>query len=119
MFDKFRSEGRKQTRAESVVENLQNILNCKREFGSILKDLGIRSLTEYRSRDEIAAAVMQDVRENIERYEPRLRLKAITLENGDSPFRLSFTVQCELIEGTQVMQVSFDTVFGKFEVARR
>ena len=42
MFDKFRSEARKQTRAESVVENLQNILNCKREFGSVLKDLGIR-----------------------------------------------------------------------------
>jgi type VI secretion system lysozyme-like protein len=120
LFDKFMAaERRRRTVADSIVDNLRNILNVKREYGSLWPDLGIRSLTEYRSREGIAAAVMDDVRQNIEHYEPRLRLDEIVLEQGDSPFRLSFSVRCSLVGGSQMLQVSFDTVFGKCDVMRR
>jgi len=38
----------------SIVENLNNILNTKKDYGSFLTDLGIRDLNEYRSRDDIS-----------------------------------------------------------------
>jgi type VI secretion system lysozyme-like protein len=103
---------------ESIVANLTNVLNTKRDFGSPLPDLGIRSLTEYSSRDQIALAVMNDVREAIEKYEPRLILEDIAIAPSDSPFRLSFTIHCSIIDGTKKLAVSFDTVFGSFAVER-
>ena len=68
-FDKFDHKSR--TRAvdrylASIVENLNNVLNTKKGFGSILSDMGIRDLNEFRSRDDILSVVMEEVRQNIE-----------------------------------------------------
>jgi len=46
----------------SIVENLNNILNTKKDYGSFLTDLGIRDLNEYRSRDDIAIILMEEVK---------------------------------------------------------
>lgn len=122
LFKKFETRPKKRELsplAQSVLENLENVLNTKREYGSPLADFGVRTLTEYRSREAIALAVMQDIKESIEKYEPRLQLQDITPEESDSPFRISFVVRCALIDGAQVLQLSFDTVFNKFDVTRR
>lgn len=104
---------------ETILANLENVLNTKRGWGSPLPDFGIRTLTEYTSREDIARTVMAEIRENIERYEPRLRLETITIEDTDrAPFRLSFTLRCSLVDGTQLVRVSVNTLFGSFDVSR-
>ena len=122
LLEKFSGRGsREGERAflERVVENLENILNTKREYGSPLPDFGIRPLTEYVTRDDIAIAVMREVKEAIERYEPRLELREIALQPEKGPFRLSFIIKAAIRHEAKTLEVSFDTVFNNFAVERR
>jgi type VI secretion system protein len=118
-FDKFDRE----IRAESVdqylaniVENLNNILNTKKGFGSFLDDLGIRDLNEYRSQDDIASVVIEEVKKNIEQYEPRVELVDISPQQTDSPFVLSFKIECIVRTNAASLHMVFDTLFNKFLV---
>jgi len=118
-FSKFMRDDERLARRTSlhaIVENLNNILNTKRDYGSPLRELGIRPLTEYISREDIAIAVMKEVRENIERYEPRIRLDTIALEKTDNPFVLSFKVKCTVLDHPELLQMQFETTFGRFSV---
>jgi type VI secretion system lysozyme-like protein len=123
LLDKFDSRrasgGRPRGLLDSIVQNLENILNTRREYGSPLPDFGIRPLTEYVSRDDIAIAVMREVKDAIERYEPRLELREIAMQADAGPFRLSFVIKAAIRKEAQTLEVSFDTVFNNFAVDRR
>lgn len=118
-FDKFDSKSRARAAdryLNSIVENLNNILNTKKEFGSILSDMGIRDLNEFRSRDDILSVVMEEVRQNIEQYEPRVELVDIVAQPTDSIFVLSFKINCIVRKDARSLQLVFDTFFSKFHV---
>lgn len=100
----------------SIVENLNNVLNSKRDFGSPLRDFGVRDLGLHMTREDMARVVMQDVRECIERYEPRVELQRIVLEKDDNPMRLSFTIQCNVRRNARSLRMVFDTMFGSVAV---
>ena len=119
LFSKFSSASRRaglNPYLASIVENLNNVLNTKRDYGSPLRDFGVRDLSEHRTRDDIALAVMQEVRECIERYEPRVTLEKIALDNDNNPMRLSFTIQCSVRQDEKTLRMVFDTVFGSVAV---
>lgn len=118
-FDKFDSKSRARAAdryLNSIVENLNNVLNTKKEFGSILSDMGIRDLNEFRSRDDILSVVMEEVRQNIEQYEPRVELVDIVAQPTDSIFVLSFKIECIVRKDARSLQLVFDTFFSKFHV---
>jgi type VI secretion system lysozyme-like protein len=118
-FDKFDSKSRARAAdryLNSIVENLNNVLNTKKEFGSILSDMGIRDLNEFRSRDDILSVVMEEVRQNIEQYEPRVELVDIVAQPTDSIFVLSFKIDCIVRKDARSLQLVFDTFFSKFHV---
>ena len=119
LFSKFSSASRRaglNPYLASIVENLNNVLNTKRDYGSLLRDFGVRDLSEHRTRDDIALAVMQEVRECIERHEPRVMLEKIILDNDNNPMRLSFTIQCSVRQDEKTLRMVFDTVFGSVAV---
>lgn len=118
-FDKFDSKSRARAAdryLNSIVENLNNVLNTKKEFGSILSDMGIRDLNEFRSRDDILSVVMEEVRQNIEQYEPRVELLGIVAQPTDSIFVLSFKIDCIVRKDARSLHLVFDTFFSKFHV---
>ena len=100
----------------SIVENLNNILNTKKEYGSFLTGLGIRDLNEFRSKADITSVVIDEVKNNIEQYEPRVELLDITPQKNDSPFVLSFKIKCIVRKNAESLNMVFDTLFGKFIV---
>jgi type VI secretion system protein len=100
----------------SIVENLDNILNTKKNYGSFLNDLGIRDLSEYSSKDDIASVVLEEVKKNIEQYEPRVELVDITAQENDSPFVLSFEIKCVVRKNAKSLHMVFDTLSNKFLV---
>jgi type VI secretion system lysozyme-like protein len=104
---------------ERVLRNLTNVLNSRRGYSSFLPDFGMRTLTEFGSRAAIATALMQDVRECIERYEPRLRLDDLQLDKEHNPLRVSLTLKCTLLDSPQELQISFDTLLHQYNVDRR
>jgi type VI secretion system lysozyme-like protein len=123
LFDKLTPQRRQapgpRARIERILRNLENVLKSRRGYSSLLPDFGMRSLNQYTSRETLGAAVIEDVRECIERYEPRLRLDSIVLDEKHSALRLSFTLKCTVLDDPHELQVSFDTVFNQFDVARR
>jgi type VI secretion system lysozyme-like protein len=123
LFEKLSPSRRRGQHAglEGILRNLTNVLNSKREYSSpLLPDFGIRTMTEYgSSREAIGLAVIQDVRECIERYEPRLHLDGMVLDPDRNPMRLSFTLKCTLRDDRHELRISFDTVLTNFAIARR
>ncbi len=98
----------------SIVENLNNILNTKKDYGSFLTDLGIRDLNEYRSRDDISTILMEEVKKNIEDYEPRVEIVDITPQKTEMSFVLSFKIECIVRNNSESLRMVFDTLFSKF-----
>lgn len=98
----------------SIVENLNNILNTKKDYGSFLTDLGIRDLNEYRSRDDISTILMEEVKKNIEEYEPRVEIVDITPQKTEKSFVLSFKIECIVRNNSESLRMVFDTLFSKF-----
>jgi type VI secretion system lysozyme-like protein len=98
----------------SIVENLNNILNTKKDYGSFLTDLGIRDLNEYRSRDDISIILMEEVKKNIEDYEPRVEIVDITPQKTEMSFVLSFKIECIVRNNSESLRMVFDTLFSKF-----
>ena len=116
-FRKFdRTPGMKATDPylASIVENLNNILNTKKDYGSFLTDLGIRDLNEYRSRDDISTRLMEEVKKNIEDYEPRVEIVDITPQKTEMSFVLSFKIECIVRNNSESLRMVFDTLFSKF-----
>ncbi|MCE5335610.1 MAG: type VI secretion system baseplate subunit TssE [Desulfobacteraceae bacterium] len=100
----------------SVITNLNNILNTRKGYGSILKDFGIRDMNEFISREHIAIAVMEEVKANIDRYEPRVELVQIKRVDDQNPLRLSFQIECMLRETSQSLHMVFDTVYSSIDL---
>ncbi len=99
-----------------IVSNLNNILNTRKGYGSILRDFGIRDMNEFISREHIALAVIEEVKANIEKYEPRVELVSITRVDDDNPLRLSFQIECRLRETQQSLHMVFDTVYSSVDL---
>lgn len=100
----------------SIVENLNNILNTKKDYGSFLTGLGIRDLNEFRSKEDIASVVIDEVKNNIEQYEPRVELLDISPQKSESSFVLSFKIKCIVRKNAESLNMVFDTLFSKFIV---
>jgi type VI secretion system lysozyme-like protein len=94
----------------SILSNLKNILNTRKGYGSILRDFGIRDMNEYISRDHIALVVIEEVKANIKKYEPRVELVSMTRVDDKNPLRLSFQIECRLQETRQSLRMVLDTV---------
>lgn len=100
----------------NIVENLNNILNTKKKYGSFITDLGIDDLNEFRSQEDMVAIVIQEVKKSIEQYEPRVELLGIEPQKNDSSFVLSFKIDCMVRRNSESLHLVFDTLFNKFLV---
>jgi len=100
----------------SIVENLNNILNTKKDYGSFLADFGIRDMNEYTSRDDIVHAVMEEVKHNIEQFESRVRVIDIQIVDDENPLMLSFKVECIVQDSSKSLNMVFDSVFNSFSI---
>lgn len=81
---------------ESVVRNLENLLNARRGFGSPLCNFG----TADYFKDSGAGAtktLLREIRETISTYEPRLRVLGIHAIGRDDKLRLLIDVQGTLL----------------------
>lgn len=101
---------------ESIIDNLNNVLNTRKGYGSFLEHYGIRDMNEYSSRDHLAVAIMAEVRHCIDKYEPRLTLVDIAIEDNNNPFRISFKIECRVKETAQFLFMEFDSVYNDFHL---
>ncbi len=115
-FGDSTSGGGKNGDIQSIIENLNNVLNTKKGYGSFLDDFGIRDMNEYSSRDQLAFVIMEEVKYNIEHYEPRLQLIRISIEDNNDPFRISFKIECRLRDTQKALFMEFNSIYNDFHI---
>jgi type VI secretion system lysozyme-like protein len=121
LFDKYAdssSVGRNDKDLQSIVENLNYVLNTKKGYGSFLNDFGIRDMNEYSSRDHLSVAIMEEVKYTIEHYEPRLQLIKISIEENNDPFRISFKIECRVRDTQQDLFMEFNSAYNDFRIRK-
>lgn len=99
-----------------IVANLNNILNTKRGYGALQAELGINDMNEFCSREHIALAIEKEVKENIQKYEPRIESVKMTRISDDNPMRLSFQLECTLRHTARSLRLVFDSVCNSFNL---
>ncbi len=104
--------------SRDIVDNLNNILNTKKGYGSILDDYGIRDLNEFRDKEGITDVIVEEVIRCVAKYEPRVKIIQVDKEKGSGLFQLSFNIQCMIRETRQSMNMVFDTVGSQFTIKK-
>jgi type VI secretion system protein len=111
-----RANNVKEDELQKIVANLNRVLNTKRGYGSFLHDFGITDLNEFTSRDILVIRIMEEVKRNIELYEPRLKLVNIAVKDNNESFRISFDINCILKETKKALVMEFNSVYNNFNI---
>lgn len=101
-----------------IIDNLNSILNTKKDYGAPLGNLGIEDLNHYSSKGDIARVIIDEILYNVETFEPRLQVVSIEQKENDNPMYLSFRLQCRLLDKAQEMDVVFDSFYNFFTLDR-
>ncbi len=93
----------------SVRDNIERILNSRRESLAHLPDFGLDDLSEiYRHLPSSTHKLRHAIESTLLKYEPRLRAVEVEVQTPEPGIAVSFTMKCHLHkEGL----VRFDTVF--------
>jgi len=91
-------------------------LNTKKQFGSVLENFGIRDLNEFYSKEGITKVVIDEVCENIERFEPRIKILDVISKDSNNIFQLAFMIECRVIDTKKSLNMTFDTLFNSFAI---
>ncbi|SAK96630.1 GPW/gp25 family protein [Caballeronia catudaia] len=81
----------------SVQDNIQRILNCRRQALAHLPEYGLDDLSEiYRHLPASAHRLKSEIEATLLEYEPRLRSIDIEIKKPEPGMLLSFTMACHL-----------------------
>jgi type VI secretion system protein len=99
------------------------MLNTRHGISMTVPDYGIPDLADLvHSFPEAIAIMRREIRESIEKYEPRLRNVVIThVRDEDDPFHLNFDIRAELVTERDKTPVAFRTTLdatGRAKVRR-
>ena len=100
-----------------IIDNLNNILNSKQGYSYFLQNFGIPDYNHISSREIIVQAVIDNVRENIESFEPRVKLMDIVELNDDALFHLSFRIDCVVRKNTRSLSMYLDPLQKRYHVS--
>jgi predicted component of type VI protein secretion system len=100
----------------AIIDNLNHVLNTRKSFGSWLKPFGIGDWNEYKSRGKIVDTIIEEIKENIRLYEPRVVLEDIAEVPSDSAFRMRFQVKCIINDGEKPIYIVLDSLYNRVYV---
>lgn len=113
---KFQRRQSEEGLLQSVIDNLNNVLNTKKGFGSFVREMGIGDWNEYKARDKIIETIIAEIKENVRLFEPRVEMREISEVDSGSPFRLRFEVKCAFAEGAKPIYIVLNTYDNRIAV---
>lgn len=116
ILDRFSEGGAKISNLESILENLNCILNTKKGFGSLIEEFGVGDYNAFKGRREIVTTLVAEIEENIARYEPRVCIESIKEVDSELSNRLRFEMKCRILNTPKPLFINFDTAYAKVEV---
>lgn len=110
LLERFRRGKHRTSEIEAMVANLNQVLNTKKGFGYWLPGFGIGDYNEYRGRSRIVQTLIDEIKENIQRFEPRVHVDAISEVDAESPFRLRFEVSGVFVNESKPFNIVVDSL---------
>jgi type VI secretion system protein len=110
LLAKFYRDRKKFSELTSVISNLNYMLNTKKGFGFWREGYGVGDYNEYKARNKIVQTLIAEIKENIETYEPRVRLDDIQEVPSDSPFRLRFQMRGTFLDDDRPVFIVVDAL---------
>jgi type VI secretion system lysozyme-like protein len=101
---------------QSIVSNLNCILNTKKGYGYLHPDYGLSDYT-YHGSDRTPILLMEEVARNIELFEPRIRVIEIQAVKDASTPRCSLRIDCEIIAGSRALKLSIAPQLSRYVVS--
>jgi len=102
---------------QSIVANINNMLNTTRGYGFFLQDFGLSDYRYLSTRDDIALAIIKEITELLAVYEPRVVLRRVEDVKDHKLSRLSFQIDFVLREQPHSLKLFLDPVDQHFRVA--
>jgi predicted component of type VI protein secretion system len=102
--------------ALEIVNNLRNILNTKKGYGSFLENFGIGDYNLYRAREIIIQNIIKEIKENITLYEPRVKVVEIQEVASDLAFRIRFELKCIIEKTSNPIYIIFHSALNDVAV---
>ena len=100
---------------QDIVENLRAVLTTKRGCGHFLPEFGLTE-TGFRTSEEMVVSLSQELRENIKRYEPRVKITEID-DDYDDNGKVRLVVHCGIIESGRKISMALDPFNRSFDIA--
>lgn len=101
---------------QSIVDNINNMLSTTRGYGFFLQDFGLSDYRYLSTRDDISLAIIREIGEIIERYEPRVVLRQVTDVKDGKLSRLSFRIDFDLRDQPHSLKLFLDPVDQRYRI---
>lgn len=101
---------------KSIIENINTLLNTKRGYSSFLQDFGLSDYHHLSSCMDIAKLIMDEMTDNIARFEPRLEHVTIVATADDSMSRLTFRLDGVLRVNQQPLKLFLEPIGNAYKV---
>ena len=101
----------------SIINNLNHVLNTTRDYGFFLHNFGISDYKYLGTREDIAKAIIDEVTENIELFEPRVALEQIVSIKDNKLLRLSFRIDCVVRKTGHSLKLFLDPVQDHYRIS--
>jgi predicted component of type VI protein secretion system len=99
-----------------IIANLNNILGTKRGYGFFLEKFGLSDYKHISSHEYVVDLLSSEIKENIELFEPRVKVKKIINTTDISLTLLSFQLDFEVAKHSYSYKVYLDSVSKSFQV---
>lgn len=95
LLNKFRKAGKRKNYREEILDNLECLLNTKQTFGAWQKGLGLSSYCNGKSRTDLIEDMIEEIKLNIEKFEPRIKLTEVDFVKDSDLLNMKFKVDCQ------------------------
>ncbi len=115
LLNKFRSIIAKKDLTEEIIENICDLLNTKKGYGTFQSDLGIDSYIHTGTDNILHKKIIEEIERCITKYENRIQIEEITPLDNPNPFFYSFVIKCKIQKVPHALRIAFHTQHRSFE----
>ncbi|MGZ4953773.1 MAG: GPW/gp25 family protein [Methylobacter sp.] len=100
----------------SIIDNLNNVLGSKRDYGFFLQNFGLSDYKYLGTSDYIGKALIAEITENIELFEPRIVLNKVVHIKDQQLFQLAFSIDCVVCNQAHTLKLFLDPILDRYQV---
>lgn len=104
---------------DHVIRNLEAMLNTKEGFGYFVEGFGLGGYTSRQGTRELVEELTREIRTEIERHEPRVKVQDLKLLGRDAEMWLQYELRCELEGRPTRMLLRFHALSARVTVEER